>query len=57
MQSMIHRETLASKTVGPELIKVLMPVIWPVNTVKSSAFHTRSDILLNRWMQDDYSLL
>ena len=41
MHCMIHREALASKTLGPDLTKVLKKVIKLVNTVKSSALNTR----------------
>ena len=38
---MIHREELASKALGSDLIAVLRQVIQLVNTVKSSALNTR----------------
>ena len=40
MHCMIHREALASKTLGPDLTEVLRQVIKLVNTVKSSALNT-----------------
>ena len=41
MHCMIHREALASKTLGPDLTEVLRQVIKLVNPVKSSALNTR----------------
>ena len=41
MHCMIHREALASKTLGPDLTEVLRQVIKLVNIVKSSALNTR----------------
>ena len=58
MHCMIHREALASKTLGPELTEVLRQVIKLVNTVKSSALNTR---LFRRFCEqmdaDHYNLL
>ena len=58
MHCMIHREALASKTLGPELTKMLKQVIKLVNTVKSSALNTR---LFRRFCKqmdaDHYNLL
>ena len=58
MHCMIHREALASKTLGPDLTEVLRQVIKLVNTVKSSALNTR---LFRRFCKqmdaDQYNLL
>ena len=58
MHCMIHREALASKTLGPDLTEVLRQVIKLVNTVKSSALNTR---LFRRFCEqmdaDHYNLL
>ena len=58
MHCMIHREALASKTLGPDLTEVLRQVIKLVNTVKSSALYTR---LFRRFCEqmdaDQYNLL
>ena len=58
MHCMIHREALASKTLGPDLTEVLRQVIKLINTVKSSALNTR---LFRRFCEqmdaDQYNLL
>ena len=58
MHCMIHREALASKTLGSELMKVLKQVVKLVNAVKSSALNTR---LFRRFCEqmdsDHYNLL
>ena len=41
MHCMIHREALASKTLGPDLTAVFRQVIKLINMVKSSAMNTR----------------
>ena len=40
MHCMIHHETLASMTLGPELMKMQRHLIKLINTVKSSALNT-----------------
>ena len=55
---MIHREALASKTLGPDLTEMLRQLIKLVNTGKSSALNTR---LFRRFREqmdvDHYNLL
>ena len=58
MHCMIHYETLASKTLGPELMKMQRHVIKLINTVKSSALNTRLFRLFYEQMNTDhYELL
>ena len=57
MYCMIHREALASKTLGPDLKEVLRQVIILINTVKSSALNTRLFRLFCEQMDADHSNL